>query len=107
MHGVQPIAKIAPSPNEASQPPPRAHDSAAEPVADARTATAPRRAPIVPVAVASDPAAPASSGRQVRSSAGDVQQPGEVEAEHDQHDAADRPQGRQVVDQRTAQRTSR
>ena len=69
MHGVQPIAKIAPSPNDASQPP------------RALTIRPPSRSPMVgppgppprriePVAVASEPAAPASSGRQVRSSAG-------------------------------------
>jgi hypothetical protein len=67
MQGVQPMAKIAPRPNDASHPP------------RALTIRPPSRSAIVElppvprlielVAVASEPAAPASKGRHVRSSA--------------------------------------
>ena len=52
MHGVQPMAKIAPSPNEASQPPRWLTRRDAEPVADAPSDAPP--SDIEPVAVASD-----------------------------------------------------
>ena len=71
MHGVQPMAKIAPRPNEAIQPPrgltiraPTRSPTPADPSAP------PEASATVPVAVASEPDAPASSGRQVRSRIG-------------------------------------
>ena len=51
MHGVQPIAKIAPRPNDASQPPRLADEPAAEPVAD-RSARPSAAEAIVPVVAA-------------------------------------------------------
>src|SRR4051812_3890230 len=68
MHGVQPIAKIAPSPKLASQPPrlltrrPPSRSPNPGPPAGAND--------IDPVAVATDAAAPLSSGRQLRSRRG-------------------------------------
>src|SRR6476620_11279524 len=67
MHGVQPTAKIAPSPKLASQPPrletsrpPRRSPNVGPPPAVAAPADA---NDIVPVVLATEPAAPASSGR--------------------------------------------
>ena len=97
MQGVQPMAKIAPSPNEASQPPrwltrrepSRSPTPSDEPPSD-----------IVPVAVASDEDAPASSGRQVRSSAEIRMMPGQAEPHDHEHEAADDAQRREVVVER-------
>src|SRR5262245_25297681 len=67
MHGVQPTAKIAPSPKLASQPPrletsrpPSRSLNVGAPVPPAAPADA---SDIVPVALATELAAPASSGR--------------------------------------------
>ena len=65
MQGVQPTAKIAPRPNEASQPPRWLTNR--EPSRSPSPSDGPPR-DIEPVAVASDAEAPASSGRHVRSS---------------------------------------
>ena len=68
MQGVQPIAKMAPSPNDASQPP---RDVTSRPPSRCPNPPPPGVANATePVAVATDSAAPASSGRQVRSRIG-------------------------------------
>src|SRR6188474_3041649 len=70
MQGVQPIAKIAPRPSEASRPP--FDPTSAPPSRSPKPGVppAPVDNAIEPVVVARLPAAPASSGRHVRSSAG-------------------------------------
>ena len=99
MHGLQPTAKIAPSPNDASQPPPRADDMATEPVAETR------------VGASAAESGRAGRGRQRPRRAGiertprpleprDVEQPRQVEPEHDQDESADDAQRRQVVGDR-------
>ena len=100
MHGLQPIAKIAPSPNDANQPPREL------------TTWPPIRSPIVGDADAGAEGRRARRGRQRARRAGverpprpaqdgDVQESRQVEAEDDEDDAADGPQRRQVVDERT------
>ena len=99
MHGLQPIAKIAPSPNDASQPPPEL------------TTWPPSRSPRPGFAPAAAEGGRAGRRRQRPRRAGiertprpleprDVEQPGQVEAEHDQDDPADDAQGGQVVGDR-------
>src|SRR6476661_402871 len=68
MHGVQPTAKIAPSPKDASQPP--RLPTSRPPSRSPNVGADPLPNDIVPVVAATDADAPASSGRQVRSSAG-------------------------------------
>ena len=72
---------------------------AADPIPDARArAAAPERA-IEPVAVASDAGGAGVERSPGPLERGDVEQPGQVQPEHDEDDPADRAQGRQVVDQ--------
>ena len=108
MHGVQPIAKIAPSPNDASQPP------------RALTTRAPSRSPMPgrcrhrrAEPSATDPVAVASAHRRagVERSPGaledrDAQDAGQAQAEDDEEQAADDPERGQVVVQRDRRRTS-
>ena len=97
MHGVQPIAKIAPSPKLASQPPrlltsrPPSRSPKPGPPAGAND--------IEPVVAATDADAPASSGRHVRSSARDPEDAGEVQPEQDEDHAADLAQDRHPLRQ--------
>ena len=96
MQGVQPTAKIAPSPNDASQPPRAAHEPPAEPVG---------RGPAVSGAGQRDRA---GRGRERARRAGVERSPGalqrrdaqdarEVEPEDDQDDAADCAQRVEIV----------
>ena len=100
MHGLQPIAKIAPRPNDASQPPREL------------TTWPPIRSPTLGRRAAAPEGGRARRGRQRSGGAGverspgplegrDVEQPGQVQPEHDEDDPADRAQGRQVVDEGT------
>ena len=87
MHGLQPIAKIAPRPNDASQPPREL--TTWPPIRSPTLGPAPPLPNAVePVAVASDPR---RRRRAVATSAGgrDAEQPGQVQPEHDQDDPAD------------------
>ena len=109
MHGVQPIAKIAPRPNDASQPPFESTMRLAEPVGHAGdAAVAPGEASETePVTVASDCVAPASRGRHVRSRAAIGRMPGEGQAHDDEDQATDDPQRGQVVGERPGAGRSR
>ena len=100
MQGLQPIAKIAPSPNDANQPPREL------------TTCPPIRSPIVGDRRARAEGRGARRGRQRARCAGversprpaqdgDVQESRQVEAEDDEDDATDGPQRRQVVDEGT------
>ena len=85
MHGVQPIAKIAPSPNDASQPPrvPTMRPPSRSPSPDRCPGAAKA---IVPVALATD-AGGAGLERPPRAvEGGDAQHPGEIQSEHDEQD---------------------
>ena len=97
MHGVQPTAKIAPSPNDASQPP-RADQAPAEAIG---------RCPAAARACERDRT---GRGRERPGRAGierpprpferrDAQDAGKVQPEDHEDDAADRAQRAQVVDQ--------
>ena len=99
MHGLQPTAKIAPRPNDASQPPPELTTCPPSRSPRPGFALPPPRA-VEPVAVASDPAAPASSGRHVRCSHEMWSRPARSSPSTMRIDAADDAQGGQVVGQR-------
>ena len=102
MHGVQPIAKIVPSPNEATSPVPS--PTSRPPIRSARPGE--RRVgswrTVPPVAPATAVLAPRSSGRHVRSSRPIVRNPGQVEAHHDEDDPADLAQEGQPLAERSA-----
>ena len=106
MHGVQPIAKTTPRPNDASQPPrdvtrppPMRCPTPSEPPGLARA--------IEPVVVASEAEAPASSGRQRALEEPDPQDAGEAEPHHDEHDATGAAEERHVVRKRAADERGR
>ena len=77
MHGVQPTAKTTPEAERGQEPAPAADEAAAQPLAEPGPALRPRRreGDRAGRLRASAPAAPASSGRHVRSRAGIVRIP--------------------------------
>ena len=99
MQGVQPIAKIAPSPNDASQPPLAADEPAAEPLAE--PAAARRRPAPAPSCRSPSRSSPAPRHRAAATAveAGDLEDAREVQPEHDQDHAADLAQEGHVVDE--------
>ena len=110
MHGVQPIAKIAPSPNDASQPP--RVPTIRPPSRSANLASVP------PVAAGRRERDRARRGRDGTGGArlerppgsierGDAQHAGEIQPEDDEQDPAELAEDRQVVDQWPRERTWR